>query len=431
MKGAPGHRKRGIVARFAEQRHRRVGDRRVGALAAVLALLGPGLLAGLSDDDPAGLTTYSVLGTEHGYRLLWVITASVVLLVQFQLIAVRLGATSGKGFVALVRDRWGVRAGWCAAMGLLIANFGTICAEYAGVAAAGQLAGIPAGVSAPLAGILIVGVVVLGSFHRVEHVLLLLSATLALYLIDGVLAAPDWRAVAVGAVVPRLPLNAAGWTVMTATLGTTLAPWGLAFIQSYAVDKKVSIATLNFERWEVAIGAALTGLIGAAVAVACAATLHRSGVHITTAADAAMALRPLAGPLATLLFGVGLLGAALLAAAIVPVSTAYALAEAAGQPASLGLDGRHFQWFYAAFIVLTVAAVLVVVVPGLPLLRVIVGSQVINAVVLPLHLIALQLLARGDTAASAPAIGRVAVRAGWPSIALVIACVAAMGWYAL
>lgn len=422
----PGHRKRGIVARFAEQRHQRVG-----ALATVLALLGPGLLAGLSDDDPAGLTTYSLLGTEHGYRLLWVITLSVVLLVQFQLIAVRLGATSGKGFVALVRDRWGVRAGWCAAIGLLIANFGTICAEYAGVAAAGQLAGVPASVSAPLAGLLIASVVVLGSFHRVEHVLLALSATLSLYIIDGVLAAPDWRAVAVGAVVPRMPVSAAGWTAMAATLGTTLAPWGLAFIQSYAVDKKVTSATLAFERWEVAIGAALTGLIGAAVAVACAATLHKSGVHITTAADAAIALRPLAGSLATLLFGAGLLGAALLAAAIVPVSTAYALAEAAGKPASLGLDGRHFQWFYAAFIALTVGAVLVVAIPGVPLIRVIVGSQVVNAVLLPLHLTALQVLASGDATSHALRVGRVAIRAGWPSIALVIACVAAMGWYAL
>lgn len=397
-------------------------------VATILALLGPGLLAGLSDDDPAGLTTYSLLGTEHGYRLLWVITASVLLLVQFQLIAVRLGATTGKGFVALVRDRWGVRAGWCAAIGLLIANFGTICAEYAGVAAAGQLAGISAGVSAPLAGLLIIGVVVLGSFHRVESVLLALSATLALYLIDGVLAAPDWRAVAVGAVVPMMPQNAAGWTAMTATLGTTLAPWGLAFIQSYVVDKKITVASLTFERWEVVIGAVLTGLIGAAVAVACAATLHRSGVHIKTAADAALALKPLAGSLATLLFGVGLLGAALLAAAIVPVSTSYALAEAAGKPASLALDGRKFQWFYAAFIALTVAAVLVVVMPGLPLIRVIVGSQVINAVLLPLHLIALQLLARGDTTKT-NGVGQLAIRAGWPGIALVIACVAAMAWY--
>ncbi|MCA0374352.1 MAG: divalent metal cation transporter [Gemmatimonadetes bacterium] len=418
----PGHRRRGIASRIVERR-----AAGAGTLAAVLAVLGPGLLAGLSDDDPAGLTTYSLLGTDHGYRLLWVITLSVVLLVQFQLMAVRLGATSGKGFVALVRARWGVASGWCAAIALVVANFGTICAEYAGVAAAGELAGIPATVSVPIAGVLIASVVVLGSFHRVEHILLLLSATLALYLIDGVLAAPDWGAVAVGALVPRPPLTAAGWTAVAATIGTTLAPWGLAFIQSYAVDKRITVASLRIERWEVVVGAMLTGLIGLAVAVACAATLHARGVHIASAADAALALQPLAGRFATVLFGAGLLGAALLAAAIVPLATAYSVAEAAAVPASLDLDGRRFHWFYVVFLGLTLGAVLLVMVPGVPLIPLIVGSQVVNAVLLPLHLVALQLLAQ-DPRSAAAGVPPIATRAGWVSIAFVVTCLAAMAW---
>uniref|UniRef100_UPI0027B9E1FF NRAMP family divalent metal transporter n=1 Tax=Gemmatimonas sp. TaxID=1962908 RepID=UPI0027B9E1FF len=297
------HHHRGTGLRFAALRA--AGP---GAWAAFLAVLGPGLLAGLSDDDPAGITTYSILGTEHGYRLLWIIPASTILLVQFHLVAVRLGAVTGKGFVALVRSRWGRGWGYVAVLGLLFANFGTICAEYAGISAAGSLVGLPAWVSAPLAGALIAVTVVMGSFHRVERILLVVSSTLALYIVDGVLAGPDWQAVASGAVVPRLPLDTAGWVAIAAALGTTLAPWGLAFIQSYAVDKKITVGTLRWARVDVVIGSVLTGVVGLAIAVACAATLHSSNAHVETAADAAVALRPLAGAFATMLFGAALLG---------------------------------------------------------------------------------------------------------------------------
>jgi Mn2+/Fe2+ NRAMP family transporter len=297
---AVSHPRRGIALRF--ERMRRAG---LGAMASFLAVLGPGLLAGLSDDDPAGITTYSVLGTDHGYRLLWVIPLSTLLLIQFHLIAVRIGAATGKGFVAAIRHRYGHAWGYAAVIALLLTNFGTICAEYAGISAAGSLIGIPSWVSAPLAGLLISLMVVLGSFHRIERILLVISATLALYLVDGVLAAPDWSAVARYSLLPSAPGSEGAWVAVAATLGTTLAPWGLAFIQSYAVDKKITVANLRWERLDVIVGSVLTGVIGLAIAVACAATLHRAGVHIENAADAAAALEPLAGAFAKLLFGVG------------------------------------------------------------------------------------------------------------------------------
>lgn len=426
-KGAPphavAHHHRGIAFRFAAM----LASGR-GAWVAFLAVLGPGLLAGLSDDDPAGITTYSVLGADFGYTLLWIIPASTVLLVQFHLMAVRLGAASGKGFVALIREKWGHRAGYVAVGGLLFANFGTICAEYAGISAAGGLVGIPSWISAPLAGLLISLVVVLGSFHRVERVLLVISATLALYIVDGFLAGPDWGAVWHHSLVPHLPTSAAGWIAIAAALGTTLAPWGLAFIQSYAVDKKISIATLRWARVDVVIGSVLTGVIGLAIAVACAATLHQAGVPIEDAGDAAKALEPLAGRFATVFFGAGLLGASLLAAAIVPIATAYSIAEGVGEAASLDLDSHHFQWFYAAFVGLTIAAVSVVSLPGLPLIPLIYTSQVVNAVILPLHVIALQLLSNDARITGTARPGRWPRFAGWISIALVLACVGALGW---
>ena len=420
---AVAHHRRGITARFAAMRLAGAS-----ALASVLAVLGPGLLAGLSDDDPAGITTYSILGTEHGYRLLWIIPASTVLLVQFHLVAVRLGAATGKGFVAVVRERWGRGWGYTAVLGLLFANFGTICAEYAGVAAAGSLIGLPAWLSAITAGTLITLVVVLGSFARVEKVLLAISATLALYVVDGILAGPVWSEVAYGSVVPRLPLNRDGWIALAASLGTTLAPWGLAFIQSYAVDKKITLASLRWERVDVIVGSVLTGVVGLAIAVACAATLHKAGVHIEDAGDAAAALHPLAGSFATLFFGVGLLGSSLLAAAIVPIATAYSIAEGVGEPASLDLDSKHFHWFYAAFVGLTVAGISIVALPGLPLIPLIYSSQVLNAVVLPAHIIALLLLAGNAEIMGAARSSPGERFLGWLSFALVLACLGGMAW---
>lgn len=418
---ATAHHKRGVASRFAQFRHKGAG-----AIAAFLAVLGPGLLAGLSDDDPAGITTYSVLGTDFGYRLLWIIPFSTILLVQFHMLAVRIGAATGKGFVAVIRQHWGKFWGYAAVVGLLFANFGTICAEYAGISAALGLIQVPAWLSAPIAGALICAVVIFGSFHRVERILLLISASLALYIVDGILAAPDWSAVVHQSLIPHFPTDHAGWVAIAATLGTTLAPWGLAFIQSYAVDKKITVANLKWERVDVVIGSILTGVIGLAIAVACAATLNKSGIHIVDASDAAAALKPLAGSFATILFGVGLLGASLLAAAIVPLATAYSIAEGIGAPASLDLDSKHFQFFYAAFVVLTVAAASVVSIPGLPLIPLIYSSQVVNAVLLPLHAIALYLLASNTHLMGDAAIGVKNRLAVIFSILLILACVAAL-----
>lgn len=415
------HRRRGISRKFVQSR---LAGR--GAIAAFLAVLGPGLLAGLSDDDPAGIATYSMLGADHGYRFLWMIPVSTLLLVYFHLVAVQIGTATSKGFVAVIRERWGRGVGYVAAVGLLFANFGTICAEYAGISAAASLMGIPSWISTPVAGVLISVVVVLGSFHHVEGVLLVISSTLALYLVDGILAGPDWSAVVHNSFVPHFPVTSAGWLAIAATLGTTLAPWGLAFIQSYAVDKKIRISDLRMERVDVVIGSLLTGVIGMAITVACAATLHPAGIHVDSAEEVAISLRPLAGSFATVLFGTGLLGASLLAAAVVPLATAYSIAEGIGAPASLDLDARHFQLFYAIFIGVTVAAVSVVSLPNLPLIPLMFASQVVNAVLLPLHAIALQMLIRDPKIMGDLRPGRLSLGLGWLGVIAIVACISAL-----
>lgn len=353
--------------------------RRFAALAAVV---GPGLLAGLSDDDPAGITTYSILGADYGYQLLWVLAVSTVALILFHELGARMGIATGQGLIGLIRERYGVR--WCgfALIALVVANTGTMCAEFAGVAAALDFAGVTRYLSVPLAAAGISALVLRGGFRRVEHVLLALSAVFAAYVIAGVLARPDWGAAAKGLVVPGMPLTREAVLVVVATIGTTLAPWGLAFIQSYAVDKRLSLADLRLERIDVIAGATLTGIIGVFIVVACAATLHRTGTSVDSAQDAARALEPLAGSLATALFATGLLGAALLAGSVLPLSTAYSVCEAVGTEAALDDSWSDARLFHVAFGAVTAVAALVVLLPGTPLVSILFLTQALNAVLL-------------------------------------------------
>jgi Mn2+/Fe2+ NRAMP family transporter len=397
------------------------------AVVALLAVVGPGLLAGLSDDDPAGITTYSILGADFGYRLLWVLALSTAALIVFHELAARTGVVTGKGLMRLVRERYGARATTVALGALVVANVGTICAEFAGVAAGMEvLTGTSRYITVPFAA-LAVGVLVLrGSFGRVEHVLLALSAIFVAYIFSGVLAHPDWGATARGLVVPSLPSTRHGILVVVATLGTTLAPWGLAFIQSYAVDKRLKVKDLGYERVDVVSGALLTGIIGVFIVVACAATLHVSGRHIEDARDAAIALRPLAGSAAQTLFGLGLVGAALLAAAVVPLSTAYSVAEAFEQRADLNDSLREAPLFYGAYCISVLVAITIVLIPGAPLIPILFLSQALNAVLLLAILPFLRALARDPQLMGAHRLGPLDSFATGTVIALVAVSVIAL-----
>jgi NRAMP (natural resistance-associated macrophage protein)-like metal ion transporter len=356
--------------------------RRGLAIGALLAVVGPGLLAGLSDDDPAGITTYSVLGATYGYQLLWVLLLSTVALIMFHALAARMGVVTGQGLIGLVRQRYGVRLGGAVLAALVVANVGTTCAEFAGIAAGFELFGVGRYFAVPVAALFVSALVLRGSFHRVEHFLLVLSTVFLAYIASGILAHPDWGAATQGLLVPTMPADRDSIAIVTATVGTTLAPWGLSFIQSYAVDKKLRTNDLALERIDVVIGAVLTGVIGFFVVVACAATLHRDGRSIVDAADAAVALQPLAGNAASTLFAVGLIGAALLAASVLPLSTAYSVCEYAGFEAALNDPYRDAKTFYLTFGLVTLLGAVVVMIPGVPLVTILVTTQVLNAVLL-------------------------------------------------
>jgi Mn2+/Fe2+ NRAMP family transporter len=272
-----------------------------------------------------------------------------------------------------------------------------------------------------------VGVLVVrGGYQRIEHVLLMLSSVFLTYIAAGILAHPDWASAAHGLVVPTLPHTKAALLIATATIGTTLAPWGQAFIQSYAVDKRLRVDDLRYVRADVVTGSILTGVIGFFVVVACAATLYVEGVRITSAADAAKALEPLAGDLASALFGVGLVGAALLAAFILPLSTAYSVSEFLGAEGALDRRWHEARVFYATYFAVLVLSAAVVLIPGAPLVPILVLSQVLNAVLL-LPLLAFMYVIAGDGRIMGPLVAGRGVRAMYlVCIVFIGSCVGAL-----
>ena len=351
-------------------------------IAAFLAVMGPGMIAGLSDDDPAGIATYSVLGANYGYQLLWVLVISTIALIIFQDLGARIGVVTRQGMIGLIRQKYGARSGTLSAGALIIANLGTMTAEFAGIAAAGQLFGFSKYLTVPLAAILVSYLVLRNSFARVEKIFFLISAVFIAYIIAGFMAGPDWGSALRGAVVPTMPFTQDAIFIATATFGTTLAPWGLAFIQSYAVDKRLTRDDLKLLRVDVWTGSLLTGIIGIFVVVTCAATLHKNGIQINDASDAALALEPLAGTLAKELFAFGLIGAALLAASILPLSTAYSVSDLTGRPAALDDSLKEAPLFYITFATITGLSAILILIPGAPLIKILIFTQILNAILL-------------------------------------------------
>ena len=300
----------------------------------------------------------------------------------------------------------------------MLANLGTTCAEFAGVAVAGDLAGIPRYVSVPVAALAVSLLVLRGSFHRIEHVLLALSAVFVAYVASGLLAGPDWGAAARGLTVPSLPLTHEAVLLATATVGTTLAPWGLAFIQSYAADKRLSSRDLRTERIDVIVGSVMTGVIGFFVVVSCAATLHASGREIDDAGCSGGARA--AGRAGSLLaLWTRLLGAALLAASILPLSTAYSVSEAFGREAALDDSVRDAPLFYGTYAAVVLAAVGVVLVPEAPLIPILYLTQALNAVLLLPLLVLMLGVARDPDVMGDQTTGRAGSAAAVATIGLV------------
>jgi NRAMP (natural resistance-associated macrophage protein)-like metal ion transporter len=319
-----------------EKRQVRPGRWRQVAL--FLAVMGPGLITASVDNDAGGITTYSLAGAQFGTKLLWTLGPVTVALIVVQEMSARMGVVTGKGLGDLIRENFGVRTTFWISVALVVANLANTIAEFAGVAASLQIFHVPPWISVPLVALGVWLLVLKGSNRVVEKVFLVASLLYVAYPISLVLAKPDWGEVALAAVTPTFQTDGAYVAMLIGLVGTTIAPWMQFYQQAAVVEKRIDVDELRYTRIDVVMGCIVTYVVAFSIVMACAATLHRQGISIQTADQAALALAPLAGRYASWLFAFGLFNASLFAAAILPLSTAYFVTESAGWES--GLDKK-------------------------------------------------------------------------------------------
>jgi Mn2+/Fe2+ NRAMP family transporter len=348
----------------------------------IIAIIGPGIISGSVDNDAGGIATYSIAGAQFGLSLLWVLFITTFSLAITQEVGARMGLITGKGLAGLIREKFGIRWTTFIMVILLIANIGTIASEFAGIAAAFEIFNVSKYISIPLALIFVYFLVTKGSFKPLERIFLVLSTFYLVYIVSAVLAHPNWGDAVKSLVMPTWSLNQTYLLTLVAVIGTTITPWGQFFIQDYVVDKKLAKEDLKVERGDVFFGSFITNFISFFIIVACAATLFVHNIKINDAKDAALALKPLAGQFAEILFGFGLLNASVFGAALVPVSTSYVIAEAFGFESGLNFSFSEAPEFYGLFTFSLIIGALLVLIPSVPLLAILFLSQALNAVLL-------------------------------------------------
>ena len=359
----------------------------------LLSILGPGFITANVDNDPGGILTYSQAGAKFGYALLWTLIPTTIALIVVQEMAARMGAVTGKGLSDLIREEFGLRATALTMFILGLADFGNIIAEFAGVAAGMGIFGVTKYIAVPIAAVIVWSVIVHGSYKPVEKILLLFSLIYFAYPISAFLAHPDWGRALHDTFVPQWQSSSDYVIMIVGLIGTTITPWMQFYLQASVVEKGIDRRQYSLTRWDVILGCVVTDVVAFFIVVACAATLYKAGNRdITDAAQAAVALKPFAGQFASLLFAVGLINASLLSAAILPLATAYNICEGVGFES--GVDRRFSEApiFYGLYTLLIACGAGVVLIPRLPLVKIILWSQVANGILLPFVLVFMLIL---------------------------------------
>ena len=388
-------------------------------LGLILGAMGPGLLAALSGNDAGGIATYSSAGASYGYKMLWMLPVMTVLLIVTQETAARCGCVTGKGLASLIREKFGVRKSVLAMAALLIANTAVTISEFAGIASGLALFGIPASISVPLVALLIWLLTMSGSFQRIEKILLMVSCVFVAYVVAAFMAGPNWGQVAYDTVVPNIQGDPAYVSLVVATIGTTIAPWMIFLAQNNVVDKNAGEDDIILQRIDAISGSVAADLVAWFIIITTGTVLFPAGIHISDAADAAKALEPIAGQFSTILFASGLVAASFLAACVLPGVTSSAICEAFGWE-----RGADRSWdeapIYRGLItgIIAVSAVLVLL-PGVDLFQIMMGSQVINGVLLPVVLVFQVLIAADKHVMGSNRNGRVWNVLTWATIAII------------
>jgi NRAMP (natural resistance-associated macrophage protein)-like metal ion transporter len=354
-----------------------------------LAVLGPGIITGSVDNDAGGITTYSVAGALYGYHLLWTLIPSFILLLVVQEMNARMGTVTGKGLADLIRENSGIKVTFAIFLGLVIADIGNTATEFAGVAGSLMVFGVSKYISVPIVAVGVWLLVSKGNYKTAERIFLFFSFCLLSYIISAVLAKPDWGKIGTALVQPQMRFDVRYLSMVLGIVGTTIAPWMQFYMQSAVIEKGIKIEDYKYALWDVIIGCTATVVVAFFIMVACAATLNVNGVVINEAKDAAMSLKPFAGHLAAQLFAFGLFIASVFSAVILPLATAFYVCEAFGFEAGINKKIREAPQFYALFGFIMGVAVLIILIPGAPLIGITIWSQVLNAMMLPVVLVSM------------------------------------------
>ena len=392
----------------------------IASLLIFLSILGPGIITGSVDNDAGGITTYSLAGAQYGYGMLWTLVPAFIVLLVVQEMNSRMGIVTGKGLADLIRENFGVKVTFFIFLGLIVADIGNTATEFAGVAGSMQVFGISKYAAVPLVAIAVWILVVKGNYKIAEKIFLLFSVFLLSYVVSALMAKPDWSQIAVSMVHPKVKVDETYITMVIGIIGTTIAPWMQFYMQSSVIEKGIKIEEYKYEVWDVVIGCIATVVVAFFIMVACASTLYKNGIKITEAKDAAMALKPFAGIFASQIFAFGLFVASIFSAAILPIATAFYICEAFGFEAGIDKSLNEAKEFYTLFTVIIAIAVLIILLPNAPLIKITLWTQVINGILLPVVLICMMLMVNNKDIMGKYVNNHVKNIIGWVTIVILI-----------
>ena len=361
-------------------------------IAIFLAILGPGIITGSVDNDAGGITTYSVAGAVYGYNLLWTLIPSFIVLVVIQEMNARMGIVTGKGLADLIRENAGVKATFFIFSGLLIGDIGNTTTEFAGVAGSMEVFGVSKYISVPIIGILVWILVVKGTYKIAERIFLLFSVSLLMYVVSALMGKPHWGEIGHAIISPQLEVNTQSMAMIIGIIGTTIAPWMLFYMQSSVIEKGLDMKQYKYSLVDIVVGCTATVVVAFFIIVACASTLHVNGTIINEAKDAALALKPLAGAIASQVFAFGLFIASIFSATILPLATSFYVCEAFGFEAGIDKKWDEAKEFYTLYTSILILSGGIILLPNAPLILISLWSQVINGMLLPVVLVCMILL---------------------------------------
>ncbi len=361
-------------------------------IAIFFAILGPGIITGSVDNDAGGIATYSVAGALYGYGLIWTLIPSLIVLLVIQEMNARMGIVTGKGLSDLIRENAGIKITFFIFIGLLLSNIGNTTTEFAGVAGSMEIFGISKYISVPIAAVMVWFLVVKGTYQIAERIFLIFSISLLTYVVSALMSKPHWAEIGSSIIHPRMEMNSRSLAMVIALVGTTIAPWMQFYMQSSVIEKGLQMKNYRYTIIDIVVGCVITVVVAFFIMVACGSTLYPEGIIVNEAKDAALALKPLAGEIASQVFAFGLFVASVFSATILPLATAFYVSEAFGFEAGIDKKWNEAREFYTLYTGILIVSALIILIPGAPLIQISIWSQVINGILLPVVLVSMIVL---------------------------------------